>query len=64
MRTMRKPDPIPLVKEGRVRIGKTPSVVSGKPAARVVNGEALAAGESCRGSITELAEQFNTGGKV
>ena len=46
----------PLVKEGVVRPGETPSVVSGRPTDHVKRGNAYAKGESTVANEEELAD--------
>jgi len=44
-----------MIKTGKVELNKTPSVISGKPAKKIVKGEPLAAGEKELHSIKKLA---------
>jgi len=44
-----------MTKTGKVEIGKTPSVVSGKPSKRIVKGEPLADQEKETASMKKLA---------
>lgn len=48
-----------MVKEGVVRKGKTPSVVSGSESARVKRGQAYAKGEKEVDSVEDLANEFD-----
>ena len=44
-----------MIKTGKVEIGKTPSVVSGKPSKKIVKGEPLAKDEKETESMQKLA---------
>jgi hypothetical protein len=43
-----------MIKTGKVELGKTPSVITGKPAKKIVRGEPLAEGEKDTQSMKKL----------
>jgi hypothetical protein len=46
-------------KRGRVELGKTPSVKSGKPSTKFSNGEPAARGEIVKKSVDQIARKLS-----